>query len=489
MSELARAFARRDVAALAADVAAGHTSAAALAERAEARRTAVDGRLNAFLSWSEDLAAPAARVDAAARQGSAGPLAGVPVAVKDNLCTRALPTTCGSRILDGFQAPYAATVVRRLEEAGALVVGKTNLDEFAMGSSTEHSAWGPTRNPWDPTRVPGGSSGGSAAAVAAGIVPLALGSDTGGSVRQPAALCGVVGIKPTWGRLSRYGLVAYASSLDQVGTFGARVADAARLLEALCGPDPLDATASPRPAPALAPELERGLEGLTVGVPREYFPAELDGAVEARCRHALERMRDAGATLRDVSLPHTAFAIPAYYVIAPAEASSNLARYDGVRYGRRAGEQSALEVYEETRRAGFGAEVKRRIMLGTFALSAGYHDRYYGRAQAVRRRIAAELAAVFAGGVDVLFTPTAPGPAFHLGERTEDPYRMYLADVFTVTANLAGIPALSLPVGRVEGLPVGGQLMAPAWGEGVLVRAAAELERLLAEDGTWEVRA
>lgn len=406
-----------------------------------------------------------------------GPLAGIPVAVKDNLVTAGFPTTCGSRILEGFRSPYEATAVRRLRRGGAVIVGKTNMDEFGMGSSTENSAFGPTRNPWHRERVPGGSSGGSAAAVAAGIVPVAVGSDTGGSVRQPASFCGVVGIKPTYGRVSRYGLVAFASSLDQVGALGRTVRDAATLLEVLSGHDPRDATSVDRPVPPLTAACERGVRGLVVGVPREYFPSGLDPVVRRLAERALGALEGAGAEVRDVSLPHTRYAIPAYYVIAPAEASSNLARYDGVRFGRRCREADTTEqLYELSRSEGFGTEVKRRILLGTYALSAGYYDAYYGRAQEARAVIARDFERTFRDGVDVLFTPTSPTPAFRLGERIHDPYRMYLSDVFTVTANLAGVPALSVPVGLAEGLPVGGQLMAAHWREDTLLAAAALLE-------------
>ena len=458
-------------------------------EMAEAVSAAVreqdtgDGGLNAFLSHDPDRlrSEAASMADWLEQRGDreAPRLAGVPVALKDNLTTTDYPTTCASRILEGFHPPYDATVVRRLRGAGALIAGKTNMDEFAMGSSTENSAFGPTRNPHDRERVPGGSSGGSAAAVAAGIVPVALGSDTGGSVRQPAALCGVVGIKPTYGAVSRYGLVAFASSLDQVGTFGRTVEDAALLLEVIAGRDPLDSTCADRPAPDLLTGADQGVEGVVVGVPDEYFPDDLDPAIRERTDEALDALANAGAEIRRVSLPNTRHAIPTYYVLAPAEASSNLARYDGVRYGARAEAGSLAGTYRETRSTGFGEEVKRRIMLGTYALSAGYYDQYYGRAQQVRRLISRDFRQVFDDGIDVLFTPTTPSPAFHLGERVEDPYTMYLADVFTATANLAGIPGLSLPIGSVDGLPVGGQILTDRWQEPMMIRVATALERAL----------
>ena len=411
-------------------------------------------------------------------------LAGVPVAVKDNLATVGLPTTCGSRILEGYRSPYEATVVLRLREEGAIVVGKTNLDEFAMGSSTENSAFGPVRNPRDLSRVPGGSSGGSAAAVAAGIVPCALGSDTGGSVRQPAAFCGVVGVKPTYGRVSRYGLVAFASSLDQVGVLAPTVADAATLLEVVAGHDPRDSTSVDLPVPALSEKLGEGVEELVVGVPHEYFGEAVEPALRAQCRAAVDALRARGCSIREVSLPNTPYALPAYYVIATAEASSNLARFDGVRFGVRNEDGTTLEeMYERTRTVGFGPEVKRRILLGTYALTAGYYDQYYGRAQRVRSLVAADFDRVFQEGVDVLFTPTSPTVAFRLGERIEDPLQMYLADVFTVTANLAGLPAASVPIGDVAGLPVGGQIIGPWWGEEVLFRVASALESVYGEGG------
>ena len=414
---------------------------------------------------------------APAAAATAGALAGVPVAIKDNLATLELPTSCGSRMLAGWVSPFEATAVRRLREAGATIVGKTNMDEFAMGSSTEHSAFGPSRNPIDPTRAPGGSSGGSAAAVAAGIVPIALGSETGGSVRQPAAFCGIVGVKPTYGRVSRHGLVAFASSLDCVAPFGRTVDDAALALEVISGADPLDATCADRPAPTLRMEPGR-LDGLVVGVPEEYFPASLDPAVRALTDRALDALRAAGATVRPVALPHTPYAIPVYYILAPAEASANLARFDGVRYGLRVPGEGVQAMYGATRAAGFGAEVTRRILLGTYVLSAGYYDAYYRKAQEVRARITADFDRCFTDGVHVLFTPTTPTPAFALGAIT-DPYEMYLSDIYTVTANLAGIPGLSLPIGRIGGLPVGGQLLAARFDEATMFRAAYALEAAL----------
>jgi aspartyl-tRNA(Asn)/glutamyl-tRNA(Gln) amidotransferase subunit A len=468
-------------------VLAGRTTAVDALRASQAHAAAVDAGpagLNAIL-WSDDAAAvrEAAAVDARrAAEGAAMPLAGVPVAVKDNIATLALPTTCGSRILEGYVSPFEATVVARLRAAGAVVVGKTNMDEFAMGSSTEHSAYGPTRNPVDPARVPGGSSGGSAAAVACGAVRIALGSETGGSVRQPAAFCGIVGVKPTYGRVSRYGLVAFASSLDQVGVFGRTVDDAALALEVIAGHDPHDATCAVDDVPTLrvpvSPVVDgRSLAGLRIGLPKEYFPKSLDPRIAARTRAAVERLRHLGAEIKDVSLPHTELAIAVYYIVAPAEASSNLARFDGVRYGRREPADGLRDMYERTRSGGFGREVTRRILLGTYVLSAGYYDAYYRKAQEVRALIARDFARAFEQ-VDLLFTPTTPTPAFPLGA-VSDPYEMYLSDIFTATANLAGIPAMSLPIGRADGLPIGGQLLAPHFGEPTMFRAAYALERSL----------
>ena len=409
-----------------------------------------------------------------------GPLAGVMVALKDNICTKGLPTTCGSSMLKGYRSPYEATVVKKLRRAGGLIAGKTNLDEFGMGSSTENSAFGPTLNPVDRSLVPGGSSGGSAAAVAAGYVRIALGSDTGGSVRQPAAFCGVVGIKPTYGRVSRYGLIAFASSLDQIGTIGATVLEASLLLEIVSGHDARDSTSAQKPVPSYKDAVVEGVEGMVIGIPTEYFPEQLDPSVRALLDEACERLIDAGAEVRPVSLPHTEFAIPCYYVLATAEASSNLARYDGVRFGVRVPAEGLERMYEGTR-GNFGSEVKRRIMLGTYVLSSGYYDAYYGTAQRTRASIAHDFKAAFSE-VDVLLTPTSPTPAFPLGERVLDPVAMYLSDVFTVTANLAGIPGLSVPIGTVGGLPLGAQLLGPWWGENRIIAAAGALEASYQED-------
>ena len=417
-----------------------------------------------------------------------GRLAGVPIAVKDNIATLDLPTTCGSKILAGYVSPYEATAITRLREEGAIVVAKTNCDEFAMGSSTENSAYGPTRNPVDIRRVPGGSSGGSAAAVAAGIVPISLGSETGGSVRQPAAFCGIVGVKPTYGRVSRYGLVAFASSLDHISAFARNVDDAALATEVMAGVDPRDSTSADIPVPSYREQfvsratMEKPLNGMTVGVPHEYFPDSLDEGIRNLCNRALDSLKALGATVREVSLPHTSLAIPVYYIIAPAEASSNLARFDGVRYGQRITSGDGLRsMYEATRSAGFGPEVTRRILLGTYVLSAGYYDAYYKKAQEVRALITRDFTSVFAEGVDVLFTPTTPTTAFPIGS-ISDPYEMYLSDIFTATANLAGVPAMSMPVGRVDGLPVGGQIIADHFAEPKMFRVAYALEQALGED-------
>ncbi|MBR11676.1 MAG: Asp-tRNA(Asn)/Glu-tRNA(Gln) amidotransferase GatCAB subunit A [Acidimicrobiaceae bacterium] len=450
----------------------------------EEHLAAVEARedeVHAFnLVLADEARAAADAVDASVAAGTdPGPLAGVPVALKDNMCTRGVPTTCSSRILDGWRPPYDATVVERLAAAGAVVVGKTNLDEFAMGSSTENSAFGVTRNPLDPTKVPGGSSGGSAAAVAAGFVPLSLGSDTGGSIRQPAALCGVVGVKPTYGAVSRYGLVAFASSLDQIGPFSRTVADSALMLEVIGGHDPLDSTSIPEPAPGLSSVLDRGVEGMRIGIIEELSGDGLEGIagdVRARLGEAAAALAAAGATVETTSVPSTVYGLSAYYVIAPAEASSNLARYDGVRFGLRVDAPNAGDMNTATRTAGFGDEVKRRIMLGTYALSAGYYEAYYGKSQKVRTLIVRDFARAYED-FDLLLSPTAPTTAFPIGAKTADPMTMYLNDVCTIPSNLAGHPAMSVPFGLGDdGMPVGVQVLAPATGEATMFRAAAVLE-------------
>ncbi|HXQ75463.1 MAG TPA: Asp-tRNA(Asn)/Glu-tRNA(Gln) amidotransferase subunit GatA [Acidimicrobiales bacterium] len=463
--------------ALAGQVRRGEVSAAEVVDRHLAAIDEADGAVHAFLTVLHDGARRrAAEIDRRIAAGEdPGPLAGVPVAVKDNLCTAGVRTTCSSRILDGWCPPYDATVVERLQGAGAVVVGKTNLDEFAMGSSTENSAFGPTRNPYAADRVPGGSSGGSAAAVAAGLVPLALGSDTGGSIRQPAALCGVVGMKPTYGMVSRYGLVAFASSLDQVGPFGTTVADAAGLFEVIAGHDPLDSTSLERPAPRAVETLDEGVEGLRVGLPRELVEGVAPD-VGARVQRAAEVLASAGATVTECSIPELAYGLPAYYLLAPAEASSNLSRYDGVRYGLRVEGDDVEAMMRATRAAGFGAEVKRRIMLGTYALSAGYYDAYYGQAQKVRTLIINAFDEAYRHA-DVLLGATTPTTAFPLGAKVDDPMAMYLSDVCTVPSNLAGHPAISVPFGADgDGLPIGVQVLAPALCEPLVFRVAAVLE-------------
>ncbi len=455
----------------------GARSATEVVEEHLAAIAAGDGEIHAFnLVLADEARARAAEVDRIVTDGDdPGPLAGVPVALKDNLCTRGVPTTCSSRILEGWRPPYDATVVTRLERAGAVVVGKTNMDEFAMGSSTETSATGPTRNPHDTTRVPGGSSGGSAAAVAAGFVPLALGSDTGGSIRQPAALCGVVGMKPTYGTVSRYGLVAFASSLDQIGPFATTVADAALLFDVIGGHDPADSTSLNRPTPRVVSVLDDGVAGLTVGVLAELLEGA-DPDVVARVRQAADALAAAGAHVEELSVPEVRLGLSAYYLIAPGEASSNLARYDGVRYGLRVDAPDTVAMNTASRSAGFGPEVKRRIMLGTYVLSAGYMDAYYNQALRVRTRIIEGFDAAYRR-CDVLLGPTTPTTAFALGAKTGDPLTMYLSDVCTIPSNLAGHPAVSVPFGPGEdGLPVGVQLLGPALSEGTLFKVAAVVE-------------
>jgi aspartyl-tRNA(Asn)/glutamyl-tRNA(Gln) amidotransferase subunit A len=463
---------------IARQVRAGERSARDVLEEHLARIGEREAELHAFNLVTTDAARAAAdAVDATVAAGDdPGPLAGVPVALKDNFCTRGVETTCSSKILAGWRPPYDATVVQRLRAAGAVIVGKTNLDEFAMGSSTENSAFGPTRNPHDTSRVPGGSSGGSAAAVAAGFAALALGSDTGGSIRQPAALCGVVGVKPTYGAVSRYGLVAFASSLDQIGPFTDTVADAALALEVMGGHDPMDSTSIPQPPPSLTAELGRGVEGLRIGIVQELSGAGIDPDVLDRLRAAATTLEAAGATVGEASVPAAVHGLSAYYLIAPAEASSNLARYDGIRYGLRVDGPTTGDVYDRTRTAGFGDEVKRRIMLGTYALSAGYYDAYYGKALKVRTLILRDFAEAYEQ-FDLLLSPASPCEAFALGAKTADPLTMYLNDVCTIPSNLSGQPAMSVPFGvGDEGLPVGIQILAPTLGEPTMFRAAAVLE-------------
>ncbi|WP_376788832.1 Asp-tRNA(Asn)/Glu-tRNA(Gln) amidotransferase subunit GatA [Thermoflexus sp.] len=462
----------------------GEISAVEVTESYLTRIETLDPILHAYLTLTPDLALAQAREAderwAAWRRDPTTPfppLNGIPLAIKDVICVRGVRCTCGSRILENFVPPYEATAIARLREAGAVFLGKTNTDEFAMGSSTENSAFGPTRNPWDLERVPGGSSGGSAAAVAAGLCAGALGTDTGGSVRQPAALCGVVGLKPTYGRVSRYGLVAYGSSLDQIGTITKDVRDAAILLQWIAGPDPRDATSWPAPVPDYTRALIPDLKGVRVGVPPEYFIPGMQPEVERAVREAIEVLAELGAEVVEVSLPHTAYALPTYYMIAPAEASANLARYDGVKYGLRIQGETIWDTYRLTRGYGFGSEVKRRIMLGTYALSAGYYDAYYLKAQKVRTLIRRDFEQAFER-VDVMVCPTSPTTAFRLGERTSDPLQMYLADIFTITANLAGICGISVPCGfDHQGLPIGLQILGPALGEEKILRVAYAYEQ------------
>jgi aspartyl-tRNA(Asn)/glutamyl-tRNA(Gln) amidotransferase subunit A len=463
---------------IAADIASGKTSAVEVLEQHLARITERESEIHAFnLVTTEQARATAQQVDADIKAGKpVGPLAGVPVALKDNMCTRGIETTCSSKILEGWKPPYDATVVTRLQQAGAVMVGKTNLDEFAMGSSTENSAFGPTKNPLDTSRVPGGSSGGSAAAVAAGFVAASLGSDTGGSIRQPASLCGLVGVKPTYGLVSRQGIVAFASSLDQVGPFTHTVADAALMMEVIGGHDPLDSTSLPQPMPSLTSVLGQGVKGMRIGRLAD-MPDGCEPEVLARMDAAYVALQAAGATIVDIALPSLSYCLTAYYLVAPAEASSNLARYDGVRYGMRVESGDLHSMYGATRAAGFGAEVKRRIMLGTYALSAGYFDAYYGKALKVRRLIANDFAAAYEK-CDVILTPTSPTVAFPLGDKTSDPLTMYLCDIFTIPTNLAGHAAMSVPFGTgAHNMPVGVQVLAPALGEQTMFRVAAELER------------
>ena len=453
------------------------TSALAVAEQHYARIAANDqagDHINAFLALSHDRAlAQAAKVDSGE---VTGPLAGVPLAVKDVLAMRGTVATAGSKILKGWLPPYDATVVTKLEAAGAVILGKLNCDEFAMGSSNENSAYGPVKNPRALDRVPGGSSGGSAAAVAAGFATASLGTDTGGSIRQPAAFCGVVGVLPTYGRVSRYGLIAFASSLDKVGPFTANIADAATMLGVLAGTDPLDATSSPEPVDDYSAALAQPVKGMRVGVPKEYLGEGLDPEIRAAVERALDELKQQGATIVDITLPHTRYAVPTYYVLATAEASANLQRMDGVRFGPRAQAGTLSEMYRKSREEGFGAEVKRRILLGTYVLSAGYYDAYYRKAQQVRALVTQDFLAAFTQ-CDVLLSPVTPTPPFKLGEKVDDPLEMYLADIYSVAASLAGIPALSVPGGTTKtGLPIGIQVMAPHFHEAAMLRIGLTIE-------------
>ncbi len=478
----------RSATAIAAGVRSGELSAVEVLDEHLARVALRESEIHAFNHLNEQAArGAAADIDRRVAAGEdPGRLAGVPLAVKDNLCTEGVPTTCSSKILEGWLPPYTATVVSRLAAAGAISVGKTNLDEFAMGSSTENSAFGPTRNPHDVTRVPGGSSGGSAAAVAAGFAPLALGSDTGGSIRQPASLCGVVGVKPTYGTVSRLGLVAFGSSLDQVGPFSSTVADAALTLEVMGGHDPGDSTSLPQPFPSVSVHLDDGVAGLRVGIVSEMMGEGIASDVAARVRAAADALVAAGATVEEVSVPAVNYGLSAYYLVAPAEASSNLARFDGVRYGLRVDAPTTGEMMEATRTAGFGDEVKRRIMLGTYALSAGYYDAFYGKALKVRTLIRNDFDAAYAT-FDVLLSPTSPTTAFTFGDKTADPLQMYLNDVCTIPTNLAGHPAMSVPFGvGSDNMPVGVQILAPALGEVAMFRTAAVLEAAMASAASNE---
>ena len=463
---------KTDIEGLRSRISSGETTARAVVESSVAAAEKLNESLNAFLEIDRDGALR--RADSLDGKDS---LAGIPIAIKDNICVEGMQTSCGSRILGNYHPPYNATVIERLLNAGAVIMGKTNCDEFAMGSSNENSAFGPVRNPWDTTRVPGGSSGGSAAAVAAGIVPVALGSDTGGSVRQPASLCGVFGLKPTYGRNSRYGLVAFGSSLDQVGIFARTTRDVARVLGIISGRDPHDATTADVPVPNYLAELSGDIKGARIGLPRSFFGAGLDADVRASVAAAVDVYRDLGAQIVDVELPNSQYSIAVYYIIATAEASSNLARFDGVRYGFRAEDAPALrQMYRKTREEGFGPEVKRRIMLGTYVLSAGYYDAYYAKAQQVRALIKQDFQKAFES-CDAIITPTSPTPAFALGEKVDNPLAMYLNDIYTVTANLAGIPGLSVPCGLSSNrLPIGFQLLGAYWSEPTLFKLAHAYE-------------
>jgi aspartyl-tRNA(Asn)/glutamyl-tRNA(Gln) amidotransferase subunit A len=484
-----------NIEALRASISSREMTARAVVERSLDAAERLNETLNAFLQIDREGALRRAAEIGEATTGAnteeqQQALAGVPIAIKDNICVRGLQTSCGSRILGAYHPPYSATVIERLQQAGAVIIGKTNCDEFAMGSSNENSAYGPVRNPWDTLRVPGGSSGGSAAAVAAGIVPAALGSETGGSVRQPAAFCGIVGLKPTYGRFSRYGLVAFASSLDNIGVFGQSARDVAAVTGVIAGRDLRDSTSADVPVPDYLTEMEREIKGVRIGVPRSLFGEGLDAEVRSAVEAAIESYRELGAEIVEIELPHAKYCIAVYYIIATAEASSNLARFDGVRYGFRAEEASTLrDMYRRTRDQGFGPEVKRRIMLGTYVLSSGYYEAYYRRAQQVRSLIKRDFHQAFER-CDVIATPTTPTPAFLLGEKVDDPLAMYLNDIYTCTANLAGIPGISFPCGlSTEKLPIGLQLVGPHWSEATLLRLAHAFEQARPLDARPQVRA
>jgi len=470
---------QKTLVALSAGLGRGEYSSEELTRACLARVAALDAQLNSFITVTgEQALAAASAADRRIQAGEAGPLTGIPFAHKDIFCAEGVRTSCGSRMLDNFVAPYDATVTQKLKDAGAVMIGKTNMDEFAMGSSNETSYYGPVKNPWDTARVPGGSSGGSAAAVAARLVPAATGTDTGNSIRQPTALCGITGLKPTYGRVSRYGMVAFASSLDQGGPFARTAEDAAVMLGAMAGFDPRDSTSVDRPVDDYLAGLATPLRGLRIGLPREFFGAGLDGGVAAAIESALAEFEKLGAVLVDITLPNTALSVPAYYVVAPAECSSNLSRFDGVRYGYRAENPRDLEdLYKRSRGEGFGAEVKRRIMIGTYALSAGYYDAYYLKAQQVRRLIREDFLRAF-DDVDVIMGPTSPSVAFRLGEKADDPVTMYLSDIYTIAVNLAGLPGMSIPAGFAAGLPVGLQLIGNDFEEGRLLAIGHQFQQV-----------
>ena len=470
---------QKNIKELAAGLTAGEYSSEELTRHFLERIEKYDSQLNSVITLTAEAAlADALAADQRRKDGQSTPLTGIPYLHKDIFCTQGVRTSCGSRMLDKFEAPYNATVTQKLKDAGAVMLGKTTLDEFAMGSSNETSFYGPVKYPWDPARVPGGSSGGSAAAVAARLAPLSTGTDTGGSIRQPAALCGITGIKPTYGRVSRYGMIAFASSLDQAGAFATSAADAAQLLEVMSGFDARDSTSIDRPVDSYADVLANDLSGLKIGLPREFFSEGLDAGVGAAVEAATDELKKLGAEIKQISLPNSGLAVPAYYVVAPAECSSNLSRMDGVRFGYRCEDPKDLEdLYVRSRGEGFGTEVKRRIMIGTYALSAGYYDAYYLKAQQVRRLIRDDFAAAFQD-VDIILGPTAPGTAFKLGEKSDDPVSMYLSDIYTIAVNLAGLPGMSVPCGIVDGLPAGLQLIGNYFDEGRLLNVAHRYQQV-----------